>query len=364
MKIGLFVLSFFLLFAFYSTSQETVTFLDITNSNVVSGVVVIDVQSKKVSISDINGKIALSKNKSYNVTHPSYFPYKISNWQNDTVVYLEPFVRDLEEVYIVANYNERLFEAIIKKYRSNLSVNYIKGNLSYTNTNWFKYNYKDDNTVDSANCTIEDDLLFEYDGKKKKSKILFAPVELNRSCTAYKLPKNSSIQVAEMPAFSKFDFSLFLNAVFTDHSFFDEIGFVHTNSSKKIDTLNKTMELKFSSIDCEKTLVVSSVDSTLISYTFQFFGKLGGYHYYYATFSNQTVQSLFEEKGYLFDYETQSHQLISIHYGNFEKDEKLTLIEPLQFSAIIKNQLTLPISDIKAGSLLFPLFERFLVGKK
>ena len=149
---------------------------------------------------------------------------------------------------------------------------------------------------------------------------------------------------------------MFLNAVFTEDSFFDEIGFKHTKSTRREDTLNHTTEITFSSADCVKTLVFSTEDRTLISYTFRFFGKLGGYHYYYATFSDQVMSTLFEEKGYLFDYETNSHQLLSVHYGTFETTEKSVLLNPVSFSEILKTQATVNDGNSEKTEVLLPMY--------
>ncbi|MBI3238544.1 MAG: hypothetical protein HYZ43_06860 [Flavobacteriia bacterium] len=167
---------------------------------------------------------------------------------------------------------------------------------------------------------------------------MFSPINLNRYCSSFSFPENANIKTAEMPGFSKSDFSRFLNSIFTEGSFFDEIGFTHTHTTKKVDDQNKTIELRFLTDGYEKTLIFSAIDSSLISYKYQYSGTKGWYHVYFATFSGQEVQTFYEEKGYLFDYEKQNHLFHSIHYGSFQTDNETQLNEPLPFSDIISRQ--------------------------
>lgn len=345
------------LIAFNSAfGQLSVRVLSSLDSSAAFGVVCSNASSYQLAFTDYNGVAKLNSGGTIQFTHPKFYGISVSGIYTDTTIYLEPLVGDLEEVVISPTSNEAVFAAIIAQYRKHLKSVDISGNLAYSNTNWFKYRYKSDETSDSAYCAIQDDLRFTYDGTVKKSKPLFSAVSLDRFCSDFSLEKNHSIKTSEIPAFSKFDFSLFLNAVFTENSFFDQIGFKHTKSTKREDTLNHTTEITFSSPDCIKTLVFSSEDKALISYTFQFFGKLGGYHYYYATFSDQVMTTLFEEKGYLFDYETNSHQLISVHHGTFEASEKAILLNPLSFSDIIKTQASNNSGDAEKVKMLLPMY--------
>lgn len=336
--------------------QLSVHVLSTLDSSTVFGVVCSNESANQLAFTDVNGLAKLASGGTIQFTHPSFYGSSVSGIYTDTTIYLEPLVGDLEEVVISPTSNEAVFTAVIAQYRKHLKSVDLSGNLAYTNTNWFKYRYKNDQTSDSAYCAIQDDLRFAYDGRLKKSKPLFSAISLNRSCSDFAIEKNSSIKTSEIPAFSKFDFSLFLNAVFTEDSFFDEIGFKHTNSTKRQDTLNHTTEITFSSADCVKTIVFSTEDRALISYTFRFFGKLGGYHYYYATFSDEVISTLFEEKGYLFDYETNSHQLISVHYGRFETAEKAALLNPISFSEILKTQAIVNDGNSEKTEVLLPMY--------
>ena len=82
----------------------------------------------------------------------------------------------------------------------------------------------------------------------------------------------------------------------------------------------------------------SSVDSSLKPYQFKSSNKIGGYHVYFATFSNQQVHILYEEKGIVFDYERQNHFFYSIHYGSFETNEIMPGGDFKSFSDIIGTQ--------------------------
>lgn len=321
--------------AFGQISVRVVSSLD---SSAVIGVVCSNSATGQLAFTDPKGMAQLSLGGDIQFDHPSFYSSSVPNIQSDTTIYLQPLIGDLEEVVISPTSNEAVFTSVIAHYRNQLKTVNVSGNLNYSNTNWFKYTYKTDQSADSAYCAIQDDLRFVYDGSLKKSKPSFSPISLHRFCSDFSLEKNSSIKTAEIPAFSKFDFSLFLNAVFTEGSFFDEIGFKHTQSILRQDSLNHTNEITFTSADCQKTIVFSSLDRSLISYTFRFFGKLGGYHVYYATFSDHMIHTLFEEKGYLFDYESNAHQLLSVHYGSFELAEKAVLVQPMTFSEIIKTQ--------------------------
>ncbi|MBI3239087.1 MAG: hypothetical protein HYZ43_09650 [Flavobacteriia bacterium] len=176
------------------------------------------------------------------------------------------------------------------------------------------------------------------------------------------MSKNKDIKTAEIPAFSKFDFSHFLNALFTQGSYFDKIGFEQTKTTKREDSQNQTIELKFLSEECEKTIVLSSLDSSLLSYQFKLVGKFGNYHVYFATFSGQQVRSLYEEKGYLFNYEKQNHLFHSVHYGNFETNEGIQVTDLKPFAEIIKDQSTENSkNEIEA---LYPLYKKYLIPMK
>ncbi|MDH4471172.1 MAG: hypothetical protein QE487_01110 [Fluviicola sp.] len=353
-RLHLFLICLFVLN--YASGQLSLRVLSSLDSSAAFGVICSNASSNQLAFTDYNGLAKLTSGGTIQFTHPSFYGISVSGIYTDTTIYLEPLVGDLEEVIISPTSNEAVFASVIAQYRKQLKSVNISGNLAYTTTNWFKYRYKTDETGDSAYCAIQDDLRFTYDGTIKRSKPLFSAVSLNRFCSDFSLEKNRSIKTSEIPAFSKFDFSLFLNAVFTEDSFFDEIGFKHTKSTKREDTLNHTTEITFSSSDCIKTLVFSTEDRALISYTFRFFGKLGGYHCYYATFSDQVMATLFEEKGYLFDYETNSHQLISVHHGMFETTEKAILLNPMSFSEIIKTQTTGNSADAEKVKMLFPMY--------
>ncbi|MES2555581.1 MAG: hypothetical protein V4604_05480 [Bacteroidota bacterium] len=336
--------------------QLSVRVLSSLDSSAVFGVVCSNEETTQLAFTDQNGFAKFTSGGTIGFTHPSFYSATIFDIKTDTVVYIEPLIGNLEEVVISPTSNEAVFASVIANYRKHLKSQNIWGKLAYTNTNWFQYHYKDDQTTDSAYCAIRDELRFAYDGTLRKAKPLFSGVSLNRTCSDFALEKNASIRTNEIPAFSKFDFSLFLNAVFTEDSFFDKIGFKHTQSTQRQDTLNHTTELTFTSPDCVKTIVFNTEDRSLISYTFRFFGKLGGYHYYYATFSNQVISTLFEEKGYLFDYETNSHQLISVHYGSFETTEKTILANPASFSDILKTQAVTNDGNAEKMEVLFPMY--------
>lgn len=348
------------LVAFRSTAQLKITVLNQTDSLEIIGVICTDQQNKILGVSDRKGNLNLSKNGSYMFVHPSFYALTINQLKNDSVVYLQPLVRDIEEVEIVSTTNEKLFGLVIQQYRHDLGKSHRKGTLNYKNTNWFTYDYLEEQKQDSAYCAIENTLSFEVDQTKKKSKILFSPIELNRYCSSFSFPKNADIKTDEMSGFSRFDFSRFLNAIFTQGSFFDEIGFTHTQTTKKVDDQNKTIELKFSADQYEKTLVFSAIDSSLLSYKYQYSGTKGWYHVYFATFSNQEVKTLYEEKGVVFDYEKQNHLFHSIHYGSFQTHNEVMLNEPTPFSDIIKSQLNL--SSEKPISELSPLYKSFITS--
>ncbi len=336
----------------YAFGQISIRLVSSLDSSAVAGVVCSNSATGQLAFTDQKGTVQLSSGGDIQFDHPSFYSASVPNIHTDTTIYLQPLIGDLEEVVISPTSNEAVFASVIAHYRNQLKTVNVSGSLNYSNTNWFKYTYKTDLSADSAYCAIQDDLRFVYDGTLKKSKPSFSPISLHRFCSDFSLEKNSSIKTAEIPAYSKFDFSLFLNAVFTDGSFFDEIGFKHTRSVLRQDTLNNTTEITFTSADCQKTIVFSSIDRSLISYTFRFFGKLGGYHVYYATFSDHMIRTLFEEKGYLFDYETNAHQLISVHYGSFELTEKAVLVQPMTFSEIIKAQTNAASNPEKPEALL------------
>jgi hypothetical protein len=358
MKFNATVLVPFVFFPFILTAQITLTVVSRSDSAQVLGVVCTNTKTSAVVLSDKNGKAKLTKGASYVLVHPSFMQTNIEKVQADTTIYLAPLVRDIEEVEIVFTTNEKLFEKVIARYRTDTKNTPYKGQLFYKNTNWFKYIYKAENVTDSASCSIDDLLYFDYSGASQKSKIQFSPSDLNRFCNSFHLEKNQKIQTSEISAFSKYDFSHFLDAIFTKDSYFDKIGFEYTVATRRIDTLNNTVELKFSSKTLEKTVVFSALDSTLISYQHRNFGKLGGYHYYFATFDNQKVQSVYEEKGFLFAYDSQDHQFVSIHYGRFEVDSESRVSEPAPFAEIIKSQINS--KSEKLISELFPLYEDLL----
>ncbi|ASS49399.1 MAG: hypothetical protein A3D31_03245 [Candidatus Fluviicola riflensis] len=330
------------------------------DSSAVFGVVCSNEKTNQLAFTDQDGLAKFTSVGTIQFTHPSFYSATVFDIETDTIVYIQPLIGDLEEIIITPVSNEAVFASVIANYRKQLKLQNSWGKLTYTNTNWFKYHYKTDQTTDSAYCAIRDNLRFAYNGTARKSKPLFSGILLNRTCSDFTLEKNASIRTNEIPAFSKFDFSLFLDAVFTEDSFFDKIGFKHTGSAQRQDTLNHTTEITFTSPDCVKTIVFSTEDKSLISYTFRFFGKLGGYHYYYATFSDQLISTLFEEKGYLFDYETNSHQLISVHYGSFETTEKTILANPMSFSEILKTQATANNGDAVKTEVLLPMYGHLL----
>jgi hypothetical protein len=354
------LLLIFLFARHYASGQVSVRVLSSLDSSAVFGVVCSNESTYQLAFTDEKGMATFSSGGTLRFTHPSFYGRLISGITSDTTVYLEILIGDLEEVVITPTSNEAIFNSVIAHYRKHLKEQNIWGNLTYTNTNWFHYRYKTEQTADSAYCAIRDRFRFSYNGTEKKSKLLFSAVSLNRTCSDFVLEKNVSIRTNEIPAFSKFDFSLFLEAVFTMGSFFDKIGFKQTGSSQRQDTLNGTTELTFTSSDCVKTIVFSNEDQSLISYTFRFFGKLGGYHYYYATFSDQMIATLFEEKGYLFDYETNSHQLISVHHGVFETTEKNLLPNPMSFSEILKTQATANDGAVEKATILWPMYNSLL----
>lgn len=354
------ILIIFFVITFQSTAQIKMKILSQNDSLGIIGVICTNQQNQILSASDQKGELILVKNGSYVLIHPSFYALKIDLFKRDTVVFLQPLIREIEEVAIISTTNEKLFKKVINKYRSSLENTHYSGKLVYKNTNWFNYIYETENVVDSASCTIEDQLYFDFSGATKKSEILFSPLDLNRSCTNFSLPRNQHIKTGDISAFSKFDFSHFLNAIFTNGSYFDEVGFEHNTTTKKIDTLNNTVELKFLSKQHEKTMVFSARDSSFISYQYRSFGKLGGYHYYFATFQDQQVQSLYEEKGYLFDYETQNHQFVSIHYGFFLPDTEIPIGDLATFSEIIKTQLDSKEIVEKPISELLPLYLQLL----
>ncbi|HLP53799.1 MAG TPA: hypothetical protein VK151_02180 [Fluviicola sp.] len=348
------------LFAANATfAQLSVRVLSLLDSSAVFGVVCSNETTYQLAFTDAMGTAKFASGGTVRFTHPSFYGSLIPI-KTDTTIYLAPLIGDLEEVVISPTSNEAVFVAVISNYRKHLKTVNVSGELDYATTNWFKYRYKTDHSVDSAYCAIRDELLFGYNGSVKKSKPLFSAVSLNRYCSDFKLEKNSSIRTNEIPAFSKFDFSLFLEAVFTEGSFFDKIGFRHTQSTQRQDTINGTTELSFTTPECVKTIVFSTEDRSLISYTFRFFGKLGGYHYYYATFSDGVISTLFEEKGYLFDDETNSHELISVHYGTFETTEKMVLMNPLSFAEILKTQSGANNGTLEKIEVLRPLYAYLL----
>jgi len=360
MKLIAAILSQFLLLPFFSTAQITIQVISKADSTSIYGVVSTNIKTNSIVLSNEKGEIMLNKGGNFILVHPSYGTVELEKIQKDSIVFLEPLVRDIEEVEIVSITNEKLFKKVINKYRSNLENTHYRGRLVYKNTNWFNYIYETENMVDSASCTIEDQLYFDFSGETKKSSILFSPLDLNRSCTNFSLPRNQNIKTGDISAFSKFDFSHFLNAIFTKGSYFDEVGFEHDITTKKIDTLNGAIELIFLSKQHEKTMVFSASDSTLISYQYRSFGKLGGYHYYFATFQHQKVESLYEEKGYLFDYKTQNHQFVSIHYGFFLPDSEIPIGDLATFSEIIKTQVDSNVPAQKSISELLPLYLHLL----
>ncbi len=341
--------------------QQKLTVLNQNDSIGIVGVICTTSQNQIVGVSDRKGNLNLSKNGSYILVHPSFQALMINQLKNDTVVYLQPLVKEIEVVEIVSTTNEKLFGLVIQQYRKDLGNSTRKGTLSYKNTNWFTYDYLEEQKRDSAYCAIENTLDFEVDQTKRKSKILFSPIELNRYCSDFSFPENADIKTYEMSGFSRFDFSRFLNAIFTEGSFFDEIGFTHTESTKRIDEMNKTIELKFLTEGYEKTLVFSTIDSSLISYKYHYSGTKGWYHVYYATFTNKEVQTFYEEKGYLFDYEKQNHLFHSVHYGSFKTDSDVVINEPEPFSEIIQSQLT--VDSDKRISELIPLYENLPIKK-
>lgn len=332
------ILSVFLAFAFHSTAQVTIRVLNQTDSIGIVDVACTNIQTNGISFTDEKGRLGLKSSTPYVLVHPSFYSLKIINIQNDTVVYLQPLVREIEEVEIVSTTNENLFKSVIEQYRSDLANRNRTGTLQYKNTNWFLYNYLEEQKTDSAYCSIENTLSFNVENTRRKSNVQFSPIDLNRYCSSFSFPKNVSIEVAKFPAFSRFDFTHFLNALFTQGSYFDKIGFDHTQSTKRVDEMNQTIELKFLSDECEKILTFSSVDSSLISYQFRSSSRLGGYHVYFATFLNQQVQSLYEEKGLVFDYDQQNHFFYSIHYGNFETNETIPSGDFKSFSDIMSPQ--------------------------
>lgn len=342
-------------------SQQKITILNQNDSIGIAGVICTNSQNHIVGISDRNGNVNLSNSVSYTLVHPSFYSLKINQLKNDSVVYLQQLIREIEEVEIVSTTNEKLFGLVIQQYRDKLGNSPRKGTLNYKNTNWFTYEYLEEQKQDSAYCVIENTLTFEVDQAKRKSKILFSPITLNRYCSNFSFPENADIKIAEMPGFSKSDFSRFLNSIFTEGSFFDEIGFAYTQTTKKVDDQNKTIELRFLTDGYEKTLFFSAIDSSLISYKYQYSGTKGWYHVYFATFSSQEVQTFYEEKGYLFDYEKQNHLFHSIHYGSFQTDNSLVLNEPEPFSEIIQSQLS--VNSDKRISELIPLYENLSIKK-
>jgi hypothetical protein len=360
MKLSAAILGPIVFFPFILKAQITIQVFNKVDSSAIYGVLSTNMKTNSIVLSNEEGELHLNKGGNFILVHPSFSTVKLENINKDSVVFLEPLVRDIEEVVIVSITNEKLFKKVINKYRSNLENSQYSGKLVYKNTNWFNYFYETENLVDSASCTIEDLLYFDFSGATKKSSVLFSSLDLNRSCTNFSLPRNQDIKTGEISAFSKFDFSHFLNAIFTKDSYFDEIGFDYKTSTKRIDTLTNAIELKFLSDQHEKTMVFSASDSTLISYQCQSFGKLGGYHYYFATFQHQKVQSLYEEKGYLFDYETQNHQFVSIHYGFFVPDTKIPIGNLATFSEIIKTQLDSKEMAEKPISELLPLYLQLL----
>lgn len=357
------ILLVFQLVAVNGFTQVTIKVLNQLDSSAIVDVVCADEKTNGVLFTNDKGVLQLKKNTYYILTHPSFYSLKTGKILSDTTVYLQPLVRDIEEVEIVSMSNENLFNAVIKKYRTDLANSNRKGTLYYKNTNWFEYQYKEQQKTDSAFCVVENTLNFEYTEAQKKSKIVFLPVTLNRYCSTFYMPENTDIKTSELPAFSKFDFSLFLNALFTKRSFFDEIGFEQTSTNKKEDKINQTIELKFLSDECEKTLILSIIDSSLLSYQFRFISKLGSYHVYYATFIKNEIQTLYEEKGYLFKYELQNHLFYSIHFGRFTTGiDNVDLNGLIPFSDIIKSQLK---EDLVNGlSSLYPIYKYFLNPKK
>jgi hypothetical protein len=352
------LISFVIQFAF---GQQTITILNNADSLGLSGVICTNLQNQVVGISDQNGTLNLPNLGNYMFVHPSFYALKIELDKIDSVVYLKPLIREIEEVEIISTTNEKLFGLVIQQYRTDLGNSARKGNLSYKNTNWFTYDYLQEQKRDSAYCAIENTLSFEVEQTKRKSKILFSPVELNRYCSDFSFPRNADIKTDVIPGFSKSDFSRFLNSIFTEGSFFDEIGFAHTQTTKKVDDQNKTIELRFLTDGYEKTLVFSAIDSSLISYKYQYSGTKGWYHVYFATFTSQEVQTFYEEKGYLFDYEKQNHIFHSIHYGSFQTNNGVILNEPKPFSEIIQSQLN--DNSGKLISELIPLYENLPIKK-
>jgi len=355
------ILFVFHLVAINGTAQVTIKVLNQTDSLEISGCICTNQQNQILDISDHKGNLNLSKNNIYILVHPSFYTLKIDQLKNDSVVYLQPLVREIEEVEIVSTTNEKLFGLVIQQYRNDLVNSTRKGTLNYKNTNWFTYDYFEEQKQDSAFCAIENTLSFEVDQTKKKTKILFSPIELNRYCSPFSFPENADIKTAEMSGFSRFDFSRFLNAIFTEGSFFDEIGFTHTQTTKKVDDQNKTTELKFLNEGYEKTIVFSAIDSSLLSYKYQFTGTKGWYHVYFATFSSQEVQTFYEEKAYLFDYEKQNHLFHSVHYGNFQTNEKIQATTLKPFAEIIKDQSTQ--NSTNEIEPLFPRHKNYLIPR-
>lgn len=360
MKLCAAILVPFVFFPFFLKAQITIQVVNKVDSVAIYGVVSTNTKTNSIAFSNGKGELHLNKGGNFILVHPSFSTVKLEKIQKDSIVFLEPLVRDIEEVLIVSISNEKLFKKVIDKYRSSLENSHYNGKLVYKNTNWFNYIYETENVVDSANCSIEDQLYFDVSSGAKKSSVLFSPLDLNRSCTNFYLPRNQNIKTGDISAFSKFDFSHFLNAIFTNGSYFDEVGFEHSITTKKIDTLNNIVELKFLSEQHEKTLFFSARDSSLISYQYRSLGKLGGYHYYFATFQHQKVQSLYEEKGYLFDYETQKHQFISIHYGIFFPDTEIPIGNRATFSETIKRQVDAKKMTEKPISELLPLYLNLL----
>lgn len=349
----LFTILIFVSFTQLTHCQPIITVLSQNDSLAIVGVICTNSQNQVVGVSDRKGKLNVSKNGKYLLIHPSFYAVQLNQLKNDSVVYLHPLIREIEEVEIVTTTNEKLFGLVIQKYRHDIEYSTRKGTLNYKNTNWFTYDYLEERKRDSAYCAIENTLSFEVNQTKKKNKILFSPVALSRYCIDFSFPRNAGIKTAEMSGFSKFDFSRFLNAIFTERSFFDEIGFSHTQTTKRIDEMNKTIELKFLTEGYEKTIVFSAIDSSLISYKYHYSGSKGLYHVYFATFSNQEVQTFYEEKGYLFDYEKQNHLFHSIHYGSFKTDNEVELIDPTTFSNIISSQ-----SDKSTLTIIEALYPR------
>jgi len=361
MKFKLIILIICIATVFHSSAQVKLTVLNQTDSIGIVDVVCTNARTNAIKFTYEKGRVQLTKTAGYVLVHPSFYSLKIDNLQSDTTVYLQPLVREIEEVEIVSTTNENLFKSVIEQYRFDLASNIRSGTLHYKNTNWFLYNYLQEQRTDSAYCSIENSLSFEVDQTGKKNKIVFSPIDSNRHCSSFSFPENVSIEVAKLPAFSRFDFSHFLNALFTRGSYFDKIGFDHTQSTKRVDDINGTIELKFLSDECEKTLVFSSEDSSLISYQFRSLGKLGNYHIYYATFSNQEVATLYEEKGYVFEYEQQNHFFYSIHYGSFESNQIMLGEEFKPFSEIIRSQ-SMRSSQFRIEPL-HTLYENYLIVK-